>query len=82
MINEVTIEGIVTREPWTYDKDVFFRIASYRDMDMPAKPDTIVSGRDEPDYTNIRYPGGAVFFAMENEPTLTLKTSPFGKLKD
>jgi hypothetical protein len=28
-------------------------------MDMPAKPDTIVSGRDEPDYTNIRYPGGA-----------------------
>ena len=59
MINEVTIEGIVTREPWTYDKDVFFRIASYRDMDMPAKPDTIVSGRDEPDYTNIRYPGGA-----------------------
>jgi hypothetical protein len=59
MINEVTIEGIVTREPWTYDKDVFFRIASYRDMDMPAKPDTNVSGRDEPDYTNIRYPGGA-----------------------
>jgi len=59
MINEVTIEGIVTREPWTYDKDVFFRIASYRDMDMPAKPDTAVQGRDEPDYTNIRYPGGA-----------------------
>ena len=59
MINEVTIEGIVTREPWTYDKDVFFRIASYRDMDMPAKPDNTVPGRDEPDYTNIRYPGGA-----------------------
>ena len=59
MINEVTIEGIVTREPWTYDKDVFVRIASYRDMDMPAKPDTNVQGRDEPDYTNIRYPGGA-----------------------
>jgi hypothetical protein len=53
-LNEVTIEGIVTREPWPYDKDVFFRIALYRDMDMPAKPDTIVSGRDELDYTNIR----------------------------
>ncbi len=51
MINEVTIEGIVTREPWTYDKDVFFRIASYRDMDMPTKPDTSIQGRDEPDYT-------------------------------
>ena len=58
MINELTIEGIVTREPWTYDKDVFFRIASYRDMDMPAKPDLAVPGRDEPDYVNIRYPGG------------------------
>jgi len=58
MINEVTLEGIVTREPWTYDKDVFFRIASYRDMDMPAKPDLNVPGRDEPDYVNIRYPGG------------------------
>jgi len=59
MINEVTLEGIVTRDPWTYDKDVFFRIASYRDMDMPAKPDLAVPGRDEPDYVNIRYPGGA-----------------------
>lgn len=28
MINEVTLEGIVTRELWNYDKDVFFRIAS------------------------------------------------------
>jgi hypothetical protein len=59
MINEITIEGIVTREPWSYDKDVFFRIASYRDMDLPAKPDTSTPGRDEPDYVNIRYPGGA-----------------------
>ena len=59
MINEITIEGIVTREPWSYDKDVFFRIASYRDLDLPAKPDTSTPGRDEPDYVNIRYPGGA-----------------------
>ncbi len=49
MINEVTIEGIVTCEPWTYDNDVFFRIVSYRDMDMLVKPDC----------TNIGYPGGA-----------------------
>jgi len=59
MINEITIEGIVTREPWSYDKDVFFRVACYRDMDLPAKPDTSSPGRDEPDYVNIRYPGGA-----------------------
>jgi len=58
MINEITIEGIVTREPWTYDRDVFFRIASYRDMDLPAKPDNSTPGRDEPDYVNVRFPGG------------------------
>jgi hypothetical protein len=59
MINEITIEGIVTREPWSYDKDVFFRVACYRDLDLPAKPDTSTPGRDEPDYINVRYPGGA-----------------------
>ena len=58
MLNEVQIEGLVARESWTYDKDLFFRIASYRDAGLPNKPD-IVPGRDEPDYVNVRYPGGA-----------------------
>ena len=58
MLNEVQIEGLVARESWTYDKDLFFRIASYRDAGIPAKPD-IIPGRDEPDYVNVRYPGGA-----------------------
>ena len=58
MLNEVQIEGIVARESWSYDRDLFFRIASYRDAGLPAKPD-IVPGRDEPDYVNVRYPGGA-----------------------
>jgi hypothetical protein len=58
MLNEVQIEGIIARDPWTYDKDLFFRIASYRDADMPAKPD-LMPGRDEPDYVNVRVPGGA-----------------------
>lgn len=58
MLNEVQIEGIIAKEPWTYDRDLFFRVASYRDADMPAKPD-ITPGRDEPDYINVRVPGGA-----------------------
>jgi hypothetical protein len=58
MLNEVQIEGIITREPWRHDKDLFFRIASYRDADMPVKPD-LTPGRDEPDYLNVRIPGGA-----------------------
>jgi hypothetical protein len=57
MLNEVQIEGIIARDPWTYDRDLFFRIASYRDADMPAKPD-LTPGRDEPDYVNVRVPGG------------------------
>jgi hypothetical protein len=58
MLNEVQIEGIIAKEPWTYDRDLFFRVASYRDADMPAKPD-VTPGRDEPDYINVRVPGGA-----------------------
>ena len=37
MLNEVQIEGIVARESWSYDRDLFFRIASYRDAGLPAK---------------------------------------------
>ncbi|MDX9993652.1 MAG: hypothetical protein RBS68_16555 [Anaerolineales bacterium] len=59
MLNEVQIEGIIARAPWTYDRDLFFRIASYRDADMPAKPDVTTPGRDEPDYITVRVPGGA-----------------------
>ncbi|MDX9993585.1 MAG: hypothetical protein RBS68_16220 [Anaerolineales bacterium] len=58
MLNEVQIEGIIAKEPWKYDRDLFFRVASYRDADMPAKPD-ITPGREEPDYVNVRVPGGA-----------------------
>ena len=59
MLNEVQIEGIIAKEPWKYDRDLFFRVASYRDADMPAKPD-ITPGRDEPDYINVRVPGGEI----------------------
>jgi hypothetical protein len=62
MLNEVQIEGIVARESWSYDRDLFFRIASYRDAGLPAKPD-IVPGREEPDYVNVRFPGGATSLA-------------------
>lgn len=58
LLNEVQIEGIIAKEPWKYDRNLFFRVASYRDADMPAKPD-ITPGRDEPDYINVRVPGGA-----------------------
>jgi len=52
MINEITIEGIVNREPWSYDKDVFFRVACYRDLDLPAKLDISSPGRNDTDSVN------------------------------
>ncbi len=57
MINEVILEGIVVREPWKFTDDLFFRMASYRDSDQPAKPLDIE--RDEADYINVRVDGGA-----------------------
>lgn len=39
MLNEVQIEGLVTRNPWKYDRDLFFRVVSCREAGMPAKPD-------------------------------------------
>jgi hypothetical protein len=57
MINDVVFEGIVTREPWKFTDDLFFRLANYRDTDLPPKPLDIE--RDQADYINIRVCGGA-----------------------
>lgn len=57
MINEMVIEGIVVREPWKYMEDLFFRIVTYRDSDLPARK--LDPQRDAGDYLNIRVPGGA-----------------------
>lgn len=51
MLNEVVIEGYVSGRPWTYSGDQFFRIASYRDRQRPAKRQ---ENRDEPDYVTAR----------------------------
>ncbi len=56
MINTVVVEGIVARESWRFGNDLFFRLASYRDSDVSVKPE---NGREEPDYVNVRVPGGA-----------------------
>ena len=57
MINDVVIEGIVVREPWKFMDDLFFRLAAFRDTDLPAKP--LDSERDAADYINVRISGGA-----------------------
>ncbi len=57
MINDVVIEGIVVREPWKFMEDLFFRMAVFRDTDLPAKP--LDAERDAADYVNVRICGGA-----------------------
>ena len=56
MINEVIIEGIAIKN-WKYLDDLFVRLASYRDPDLPNRPYDAV--RDLADYINVRLPGQA-----------------------
>jgi len=56
MINEVIIEGIAIKN-WKYLDDLFVRLASYRDPDLPSRPYDAV--RDLADYVNVRLPGQA-----------------------
>lgn len=57
MINEVILEGIVVRDPWKFMDDLFFRLVTYRDRDLPAKK--LDAEHDAGDYTNWRIIGGA-----------------------
>jgi hypothetical protein len=51
MINEVIMEGIVVKV-WKFTDDLLFRLASYRDPDLPQKAPFDV--RDAADYVTIR----------------------------
>lgn len=55
MINEVILEGIVINT-WTFADDLFFRLASYRDVNQPRKP--LSEERDGADYINARLTKG------------------------
>ena len=51
MINEVVLEGIVVKT-WKYADDLLFRIASYRDPDLPSK--SLNEIQDAADFVTIR----------------------------
>ena len=51
MINEVVLEGIVVKT-WKYAEDLLFRIACYRDPDLPAK--SLNEIQDAADFVTIR----------------------------
>jgi hypothetical protein len=51
MINEVVLEGIVVKT-WKYADDLLFRVACYRDPDLPHKPYS--NSQDAADFVTIR----------------------------
>ena len=51
MINEVVLEGIVVKT-WKYAEDLLFRIACYRDPDLPSK--SLSDVQDAADFVTIR----------------------------
>ncbi|PWB50514.1 MAG: hypothetical protein C3F13_16310 [Anaerolineales bacterium] len=55
MINDVVLEGIIVRT-WKYADDLLFRLACYRDPDLPQKPLNEV--QDAADFVTIRVPKG------------------------
>ena len=51
MINDVVLEGIVVKT-WKFADDLLFRLACYRDPDLPQKPRNEV--QDAADFVTIR----------------------------
>jgi arsenite-transporting ATPase len=76
MINDVLLEGIVVKT-WRYADDLLFRLASYRDPDLPPKPLNEV--QDAADFVTIRVPKGnlgapddlPLILGLKPEPNLT-----------
>ena len=57
MINEVVLEGIVVRT-WKFAEDLLFRIASYRDPDLPSR--AFSETQDAADFVTIRVLKGSL----------------------
>ena len=55
MINDVVLEGIVVKA-WKYADDLLFRLACYRDPNMPQKP--LNETQDAADFVTVRVPKG------------------------
>ena len=69
MLNQVHVEGYVTKRIWQYDGDTFIRMATYRDQDRPRKKangNERSNERDQPDYVTVRVPSTAMPIAFKS----------------
>jgi hypothetical protein len=79
MINEVVLEGIVVRT-WKYADDLLFRLACYRDPDLPQKPLNEV--QDAADFVTIRVPKGNLGAPVMVEKNYRIRVHGFLQSRD
>ena len=79
MINEVVLEGIVVKT-WKYPDDLLFRLASYRDPDLPQKPLNDV--QDAADFVTVRVTRGSLGAPVAVEKGLQVRVHGFLQSRD
>ena len=79
MINEVVLEGIVVKT-WKYADDLLFRLASYRDPDLPQKPLNDV--QDAADFVTVRVTRGSLGAPVAVEKGVQVRVHGFLQSRD
>jgi hypothetical protein len=79
MINDVVLEGIVVKA-WKYADDLLFRLACYRDPDMPQKP--LNETQDAADFVTIRVPKGNLGAPVVVEKNYHIRVHGFLQSRD
>jgi hypothetical protein len=79
MINDVVLEGIVVKT-WKYADDLLFRLACYRDPDLPQKPLNDI--QDAADFVTIRVPKGDLSAPVVVEKNYRVRVHCFLQSRD
>ena len=79
MINDVVLEGIIVKT-WKYADDLLFRMACYRDPDLPQKPLNEV--QDAADFVTIRVPKGNLGAPVVVEKNYRVRVHGFLQSRD
>ena len=79
MINDVVLEGIVVKA-WKYADDLLFRLACYRDPDMPQKP--LNETQDAADFVTVRVPKGNLGAPVVVEKNYHIRVHGFLQSRD
>jgi hypothetical protein len=79
MINDVVLEGIIVKT-WKYADDLLFRLACYRDPDLPQKPLNDI--KDAADFVTIRVPKGNLSAPVVVEKNYRVRVHGFLQSRD